>query len=261
MKKRILALICAATMVVGAGISASAAESPTASEIVGGAESPTASEIASAAVASVKVDGATVKVEGTEVRIETAEGADVAIDLAPEALSAAASAVAAGLDTAAAPANAVISAAKVDSAAVAAIATKVAEAVRFVEKAEVKLVDIKADAAGTFTLNLGIAAGQKVKVFHYEQTGAAVEVACTVADGKVSFNLQTYSPVAIVVTTGEVAEDEDDEDEEEEDTDVTEPALPTTSPKTADAFAAVALLAVVSGGASAVLGRRSKKNE
>lgn len=256
MKKRILALICAATMVVGAGISASAAESPTASEIVGGAESPTASEIASAAVASVKVDGATVKVEGTEVRIETAEGADVAIDLAPEALSAAASSVAAALDTA--PANAVISAAKVDSAAVAAIATKVAEAARFVEKAEVKLVDIKADAAGTFTLNLGIAAGQKVKVFHYEQTGAAVEVACTVADGKVSFNLQTYSPVAIVVTTGEVAEDED---EEEEDTDVTESALPTTSPKTADAFAAVALLAVVSGGASAVLGRRSKKNE
>lgn len=248
MKRRILALICAATMVVGMGITANAEESAT------------AAEVAAAATQNVSVSGASVKVEGSAVKIETNDGADVKIDLAYDALVATAADVSSKLDTATAPAGAKISNAIVDGTAVAAITTMVAEVAKEVEKAEVKLVEITADEAGTFTLNLGIAADQKVKVFHYDpKKNTIMEVSCTVAGGKVSFDLASYSPVAIVVTTGEAKADDDDDDEEDS-APAASTALPTTSPATAGAFATVALLALVSGSASAVFGRKSKKN-
>lgn len=236
MKRRILALICAATMVVGMGISASASTSATADDI-----------------ASVKVPGTEVKAEGDAVTIATNEGATVTIDLSSEAVAAVAEEISNAVESA--PKNATITPVALSKNNATAITKRVAEIAKFVDKAEVKVVDIKADEKGTFTLNLNIQAGQSVKVLHCVADGVIEEIACTVAGGKVTFTAETYSDFAFVITTGEVQEDDEEDSAPAEST-----GLPTTSPATAGAFASVAVLALVSGGASVAFGRKSKKN-
>lgn len=203
MKKRILALVCAVVMTVGMSLTVSAAGSNTASSTASDAAQYESMSESSLSTATQKFDHATIQGFAKTTTIKSGvKGATVNPVMAvtvPEAIKAAKEQV---------NANAFIAA----------------------------IVDIKADAPGTYTIACpNVWAGQKVYILHEVKTGVWEKIVPTnVGNNEVTFDLNSYSTIAIVIDT--------------------------TVAKTADVAPIVATMAVVCLAGAVVFGRKKAAN-
>lgn len=276
MKKRVLALLCAATMVLGASMSVCAAGSITAEE---------AKDQATEAVKELPKDPdnavhTSVKKDGTiEVQISSAyvEGTPEVKPVNQENLKAAAESVAVDGKVA------VVKELPMTDETVKAV-TKLANEIgkevwnilgdtnggTVAIKSEIVPLDLdrapgssSKDEWVTVTLNRSLADNEQV-IFSHQKADGTLEILTTRvvngAEGKVNVNIKSFSPVAyMIVEVNEKVEDSgsgDSNTQPEKQTGTTAP----TSPKTGDVFAAVILLAAVSGTASAAFGKKANKN-
>lgn len=233
MKKKILALVCAMTMVCAMGLSVAAEESVTAGDVAGAV----AGETGNTGSIAVSDDVVTFDVAGITATLPVSAANR-------EASAAAADAIIANDD---------VTVSAVDGGDVAAIAKM---AVAIADKAtDAKYIDtlfcadITAAAGTTVTLNKAIGADQKAFALHYTNGGVEV-VECEVSAGKISFTLSSFSPVSVIVVTYDTQADST------ADAPAQAPAVEATSPKTGSVAAAFALLALVSGCGAAVLGKK-----
>ena len=194
MKKRILALVCATVMALAMGMTVCAAPSV-------GADSVTTETVAPSEVTtpSQSIDYGTVKDMVANTTVSSSIPCtfnEVGMDTVAAALDYAKSAVGA---------NALL----------------------------VTIFDLHAEGAGTFTVGCNVKAGQNVSVLHEKADGVWEVIKPTsVANGSVTFNMTTYSNVAIVVNG--------------------------TASKTADVAGVAAVMALVSMAGAAVCGKKSR---
>ena len=273
MKRKILALVCAVTMVVGASMSVCAAGSITADDVVDQIKNEKPVEVAGNSEASkpvVKGEDIVVTVKNTDKDITT----EAKVPATSEALNQAAKEAEAAVSTKSS--NAVL--APVDASntkVVTAIANEVAkEMANTIEDAgvthvtaEVKYVlDVSSSNGEAVSMQLKMPAteaNERVYVLHIDDAGNLVEkIAVEVRNGVIDFKLSKFSAIAVVTEKASVEETSEDVPDSDDagDTPATKPTAP-TSPKTADVFAAAALLmAAATGTASAAFGRKAKKN-
>lgn len=249
MKKRLLALVCASVMVMGMSLTASAAGSVTAEEIKK-AEEEVADAQAGTTV-TVTEDKIVIAVENSEVKVE--------LPVSTEAREESAVAAEKVIVKDAAPAGAVITPVAGNKVPeVAAIATEITKVAVKAKKVETKfVVDLHADAAGTFKFNIALGSNEKAYIYHYVDGGVEI-IPCT-SDGKsVSFDMKKYSTVALVVVT-DTAATTPAATPETTTTTATETTVVAQSPKTGDVTPIVAMMAMVSGMGLVGL-KRTKKN-
>lgn len=263
MKKRFLALLCAATMVLGASMSVCAEGSITADEAKQEAQEAI-KDVNATAPAEVKVEQQGEKVVA-KIDDSTIEGTVVApvTDTALKASAVEAKKVVnnANVEVKELPLT------KENVTKVVNMTTKAAEQISQVAqagadvkiKSEMVVVDVTPKAGQdtvVVTLDLELADNERVFVTHAGKNGIET---FELKKGELSFTLTDFSPVGYVIY--EVSEEADDDDSDNNDS---APATTTTkaptSPKTGDVFAAMALLAAVSGTASAALAKKAKKN-
>lgn len=238
MKKRILALACAAVMVLGMGLTVCAAPSATAGDIAGsgsatagdvaGSKSATAGDIAAQAV-SAQAPAAASSGEELVSADENATG---------QVFGTATLGYFAETTTVSGVQGAVLKEVSADTAkAMIAQAKAIAGKNTFIAS----IVDLEVPAGtGTATFTLGcpnVWKGQNVTILHRKSDGSFETIKPdSVEDNKVTFTMTSYSPIAIVINTGAV------------------------SPKTGDIIALAAAMAAISGIGAAVCGRKAKKN-
>lgn len=165
MKKRIVALVSALTLVFAMSMSVAAAESITASD---------ATEISSAA--------------GSVTTFPTSQkDMDASADVAKTFL-----------DT-----SAVTVAPLTDAASAVKLATAVADMTKKDNVEDVKVLAVfEIDGtAGDVTFKVVLKDGEKAYIQHLKKDGTIEEIAGSYADGKVTFNFSSFSPVALVVVT------------------------------------------------------------
>lgn len=273
MKRKILALLCAATMVVGASMSVCAAGSITADDVVEQVKNEKPVEVAGSSEASkpvVKGEDIVVTVKNTDKDITTEAKVPATSDALNEAAKVAEAAVSEK------SANAELK--PVDASntkVITAIANEIAkEMAKSIEgngvthvKAETKyVVDITSSNGEAVSVKFKMPAlesNQRSYVLHINDAGVVVEkIPVDVVNGVIDFKLSSFSAVAVIVETSDVEQDDNSDESSNVASNeaATKPAAP-TSPKTADVFAAAALLmAAASGTASVAFGRKAKKN-
>lgn len=231
MKKRILALVCAMTMVVGMSLSVCASGSPTAGGVAGGNTGSTGSPSASSG-AVANNSAATTNPGSTEQLMTTTDNANgqtfTVADLGYFAETTTVSGVA----------GATLSPVSADTArAMIAQARTIAGAGTFIAT----IVDLQVPAGtgtATFTLSCpNVWKGQNVTILHQKSDGSFESIKPgSVEDNSVTFTLSSYSPVAIVINTGAV------------------------SPKTGEIIMMIIAMAALSGIGAAACTRKARKN-
>lgn len=275
MKKKVLALVCAMTLVFGGAMSVCAAGSVTADDVSQAVEE-VKNEMPSGADVKVEADGSiNVSVSGVSVSVSANE--ETRVQYAETAKSAVVTNV-----TNAAP-NVEVKAldetqAKTPLAKIAAkLATVVANKEGLSSNKEVKsaatafVADITASAAGTIAFDVAkvnagssakidttawLAGNQRVYALHF--TGSGVErLDCQLVNGAITFTMNSFSPVAIVVEDLETVSDDGD-DAPAADAGSSSSNGGAVSPKTADVStaAAVVVIAMMSVAGLVVLKRR-----
>lgn len=211
MKKRILALVCAVVMTVGMSLTVSAAASGYASSTAS-SNSGTSSSVVSSEAAQVE-----------SIPAENLATATQQIDYATIQEFAKTTTIKSGV--AGATVNPVMGVTVVE-------AIKEAKAQVGNNAFIASVIDIKADAPGTYTVACpNVWAGQKVFILHEISAGNWEKITpAKVANNEVTFTLNSYSTVAIVVDT--------------------------TAGKTADVAPMVAMMAVVCLAGVAVCGKK-----
>ncbi len=180
MKRKILALACAMTLVFGMGMSVSAAESAT--------SSATASEVANNAAPSAPAEVLVSASDNATGQVLTADTIQYFADTT----------------TVSGVAGASISAVSTETAkAMIAQAKTIAGSNTFIAS----IVDLNVPAgtgAATFTLGCpNVWKGQNVTILHLKGDGSFETIQpSAVEDNKVTFTMTSYSPVAIVINTG-----------------------------------------------------------
>lgn len=299
MKKKVLALVCAMSLVCGSALSVCAAGSVTADKVV---------EIVEAVDNAVNDAAAELPKEDAEVKADTStgnivvtvtqdsnKGGNVAVSLPVDEGTRVQVAEAASKAVVTTVANAAqnVEVKALDAEAITKplakiaveIAKQVVETVKNVGSdkkvssvATAFVADIKASSAGTVafkveTLNNGgttakidVAAArsdkQRIWAYHYLESGVVEKTRCSVSeDGVISFTMNSFSPVAIVVEYIEdvvpVGDDQDDDDDAPA-ADAGSNDGTVVSPKTADVStaAAVVVVAMMSVAGLVVLKRR-----
>ncbi len=194
MKKRILALVCATVMALAMGMTVCAAPSPGANSVT--TESVGPSEVSTPSQSFDYGDMKDMVANTTVTSSVACKYNEVGLDVVADAMDYAKSAVGA---------NSLL----------------------------VTIFDLKAEKAGTFTVGCNVKAGQSVSVLHEKSEGNWEVIKPTsVKNGSVTFNMTSYSPVAIVVNG--------------------------TASKTADVAGVAAVMALVSLAGAAVCGKKSK---
>lgn len=239
MKRKILALACAMTLVFGMGISVSAAGSATASA--------TAGDVANNATQTNPPQTNTPQTNAPQTSTPAAAPAsgDVLMGAGENAsgqvITAATLQFFASTTTVSGVPGASISAVSAETAkAMIAQAKTIAGSNTFIAA----LVDLNVPAgtgAATFTLGCpNVWKGQDVTILHMKGDGSFENIAPSVVeDNKVTFTMTSYSPVAIVINTGSTG---------------------AKSPKTGEIFSLVAAMAAISGVGAAACGRKAKKS-
>lgn len=177
MKRKILALACAMTLVFGMGMSVCAAPSSTASA--------TAGDVANNATQPEELVGASENATGQVITADTIQ-------------------YFADTTTVSGVAGASLSAVSTETAkAMIAQARTIAGSNTFIAS----IVDLNVPAgtgAATFTLGCpNVWKGQNVTILHLKSDGTYETIApSAVEDNKVTFTMTSYSPVAIVINTG-----------------------------------------------------------
>lgn len=256
MKKKFLALLGAATMVMGSVLSVSAAGSISADAVL--------SEVQNQTVGDTKIT-ANESAGTVTVTVNNEAAAKVEIPATPEKLEASAD-----------QAKAMVNAGSVElvvkpvenSKAVAEVASEIATLLNNVETGTKTVSDVKmaffADIkpAGeektvTFTAELTTQWNQAAYAMHYDESTGKVEKidGVWVSGGKWSFTLTSFSPVAVVVVT---SDDKADDAAEDDTPVVTQPDA--VGPKTADFFGAAFLLTAACGTASAAFAKKAKRD-
>lgn len=219
MKRKFIVFACAMTLILGMGMSVSAAESPTASATAGEVANnakpstpATTEELMSAQdnVMGQVITTATLQNFAETTTVSGVPGANVSTVSAETA-------------------KAMIAQAKTIAGSNTFIAC---------------IVDLNVPAgtgAASFTLGCpNVWKGQNVTILHLKSDGAFENITpSAVEDGKVTFTMTSYSPIAIVINTAGPG---------------------AKSPKTGEIIVLVAAMAAVSGIGSAVCGRKAKKN-
>ena len=253
MKKRILAFVCAAVMVMGMSLTATAAGSITADDVKEEVASSAQEEATKDAPANTTVSVTTEKIEasvqGSALKVEI----PVSVEQREASVSTAQSALATKDETIKInpiQANQLASVAKI-ATKIANEAPKQAIGGRVISKVETKFVvdlSVTDGAAKTFTFNVVVEDNQKAYAYHYTASGVEV-IPCTKSAAGVSFKLDSYSPVALVVVT------EVDEQTPVQTTTET-PAVTTESPKTGDVVTLFAMVSAVAGAGALALKKR-----
>lgn len=258
MKKRILAFVCAAVMVMGMSLTAAAAGSITADDVkedvAASAQEEAKKDAPAEATVSVTTDKVAVEVKGSTLKVEipvSVAQREAAVETAQKILATKDETIKINP----------IQASQI--AAVAKIATQIAtEAPKqaasgnVVSKVETKFViDLSVDggAAKEFTFDIKLGENEKAFAYHYNTTTSKVDIiACTKSDAGVSFKLDNYSPVALVVVTEAAAP------AAQTPTTTTEtPAVTATeSPKTGDVVTLFAMVSAVAGAGALALKKR-----
>lgn len=269
MKRKILALLCAATMIMGASMSVCAAGSGsvTANDVKDQVNSITSSEV-KAEVTEGKI---AVTISSTDVDRQI----NISVPVEEKELKASAEKVN-GLkkDVSANAEIKAVPATKENGEKIAEITKEIANTITdlasknevfHMTAGEVFVCDIdsKDGKPVSVTLNVGATGeNQTVYAFHAKADGSVEPLVVKKnSDGSATITMDNFSPVGIVVVTSDTNDDSaEDGASDKADTPAKVPSAP-TSPKTADVFAAAALLmAAVSGTASAAFGRKAKKN-
>lgn len=273
MKKKVLALVCAMTLVFGGAMNVCAAGSVTADDV-------------SQAVEEVKNEmpsGTDVKVEADgSINISVSGSVSVSVPTTSEATVQTVKAAVVTTVADAAP-NVEVTPLNAEQAKtpLAKIAAKIANAVASRENVpsnkEVRSVatafvaNITASAAGTIAFDVAkinegsnvkidtaawLAGSQNVYALHYTDSGVE-RLACQLVNGAITFKMSSYSPVAIVVEELVTVGDEGD-DAPAASTGSTTTNGGAVSPKTADVStaAAVVVIAMMSVAGLVVLKRR-----
>lgn len=219
MKRKFIAFACAMTLVLGMGMSVSAAESATASA--------TAGDVANSAQPS------------TPAPAEELVSADD--NVMGQVITTATLQYFAETTTVSGAPGASISAVSAETAkTMIAQAKTIAGSNTFIAC----IVDLNVPAgtgAATFTVGCpNVGKGQNVTILHLKSDGTFENITpSAVEDGKVTFTMTSYSPIAVVINTAGPG---------------------AKSPKTGEIIVLVAAMAAVSGIGFAVCGRKAKKN-
>lgn len=257
MKKRILAFVCAAVMVMGMSLTAAAAGSISADEVkedaAASAQEEAKKDAPAEATVSVTTDKVSVEVKGSTLKVEipvSVAQREAAVETAQKIL--------ATKDTTIKinpiQANQIASVAKI-ATKIATEAPKQAAAGNVVSKVETKfVVDLSVDggAAKEFTFDVKLADNEKAFAYHYTGTGVEI-IACTKSAAGVSFKLDSYSPVALVVVTETAAPAVETPATT---TTVTPAVTATESPKTGDVVTLFAMVSAVAGVGALALKKR-----
>jgi len=225
LKRKFIVFACAMTLVLGMGMSVSAAESATSSATA----SATAGEVANSAKPS------------TPAPAPAEELVSAQDNVMGQVITTATLQYFAETTTVSGVSGASISAVSAETAkAMIAQAKTIAGRNTFIAC----IVDLNVPAgtgAATFTLGCpNVGKGQNVTILHLKSDGAFENITpSAVEDGKVTFTMTSYSPIAIVINTAGPG---------------------AKSPKTGEIIVLVASMAAVSGIGSAVCGRKAKKN-
>lgn len=198
MKKRMLALVCAVTLTFAMSMTAFAAPSPTAGNVIGSG-SPSASQVTENTTNSSSSDSSS-----------TATATPATATPAPAIVATLASGQVITTETLATYVSTTTLTTDVAGATIGTVTT--AQAATLATQAAAKvganaviatMVDISVPAGtGTaaFTLNVsGLVAGQSVSVLHLRSDGVVESLPVSnVSDGSVTFTMSSYSPVAVV---------------------------------------------------------------
>lgn len=256
MKKRILAFVCAAVMVMGMSLTAAAAGSITADDVkedvAASAQEAAKQDAPAEATVSVTTDKVAVEVKDSTLKVEipvSVAWREAAVETAQKILATKDTTIKINP----------IQASQI--AAVAKIATKIAtEAPKqaasgnVVSKVETKfVVDLSVDGGAAKEFTFDVKLGDNEKAFAYHYTGTSVEIiACTKSDAGVSFKLDKYSPVALVVVTEAAAPAA----QTPATTTETPAVTATESPKTGDVVTLFAMVSAVAGAGALALKKR-----
>lgn len=270
MKKKVLALVCAMTLVFGGAMNVCAAGSVTAGDVQQ-AVTDVKNDLPAGTDLKVEADGS-INVSVSSVSVSVSANAEFAAVASTAVVTTVANAApgltVTPLDATQAAAPLAKIAAKL--AAVVANEEGLSSNVKVQSVATAFVADITATAAGKVafsvaTINSGsgakidtdawIKGTQRVYALHY--TGSGVErIDCQFENGNIVFGMSSFSPVAIVVEDLVLVGD-DDNDAPAADAGTSSNGAP-VSPKTADvsAAAAVVVIAMMSVAALVVLKRR-----
>jgi len=276
MKKKVLALVCAMTLVFGGALNVCAAGSVTAGDVQDAVddvknEMPSGADVKveSDGSINVSVSGVTVSVSANEeTRIQYAETAKAAV--VTNVTNAAPNVEVKALDETQAKAPLAKIAAK--------LATVVANKEGLSSNKEVKsaatafVADITASAAGTIAFDVAkvnagssakidtaawLAGNQRVYALHFTASGVE-RLDCQLVNGAITFTMNSFSPVAIVVEELETVSDDGDDAPAADAGSNSSNNGAAVSPKTADVStaAAVVVIAMMSVAGLVVLKRR-----